>query len=74
MYPTDNLEKLLPHQKRDKYFRDLQKGKAKPEDFERYIYGGNYDRKITTDETDKQEDKARGTINQWDNETKHMLE
>ena len=48
-FPTDNLEKLMPNQKRDKFYKDLEKGLAKPSDFERYIYGGNYDRKFGVD-------------------------
>ena len=65
---------MLPNQKKEKYFRDLQKGMAKPEDFERYIYGGNYDRKFYTDTIDKQEDQARLQLREWDNETKGAIE
>ena len=60
--PTNNLDKLMPTQRRDKFFKDLEKGMANKEDFERYIYGGNYDRKFYTDERDKMEDKARDQL------------
>ena len=43
---------------------------AKPEEFERYMYGGNYDRKFFTDDTDKQIDKSREQQNKWNNEIK----
>ena len=33
-----------PNQKRDKFYKDVEKGLARPEDFERYIYGGTADR------------------------------
>ena len=53
---TDNLDKLLPNQKREKFYRDVEKGLVRPEDFERYIYGGTHDRKFYHDERDLQED------------------
>ena len=67
---TDNLEKLLPHQRREKFYKDVEKGMARPEDFERYVYGGNYDRKFYTDSRDRIEDKARATLNEWENDAK----
>ena len=39
---------------------------AKPEDFERYSYGGNYDRKFYSDDTDKQMDAAYKQRKMWD--------
>ena len=56
---TDTLEKLLPDQKREKFYQDLKTGLARPEDFERYIYGGNYDRKFGHDDRDRIEDEVR---------------
>ena len=47
---------------------------AKPEDFERYIYGGNYDRKFYHDDRDAVEDKVRAQIRQWDTEAKDHIE
>ena len=71
---TDNLEKLLPNQKREQFHRDLKTGMAKPEDFERYIYGGNYDRKFYHDDRDAVEDKVRAQIRGWNNEAKDHIE
>ena len=72
--PTNNLDKLLPNQKREKFFMDLKKGMANKEDFERYIYGGNYDRKFFTDERDKLEDKARDQLREWEDDAKFQVE
>ena len=47
---------------------------AKPEDFERYIYGGNYDRKFGHDEQDAIEDKVREQIRDWNQEAKDEIE
>ena len=58
-FPTDNLARKTGMKKRELYYDDLKVGNAKPEDFERYIYGGNYDRKFIKDDRDVQEDKGR---------------
>ena len=71
---TDNLEKLMPNQKRNQFYQDLQRGLAKPEDFERYVYGGNYDRKKGHDDRDAIEDKVRDQIREWNNEAKDQIE
>ena len=42
---TDNFEKVTGFKKREKYFKDLKTGMAKPEDFERYIYGASANKK-----------------------------
>ena len=47
---------------------------ADPKDFERYIYGGNYDRKFYHDDRDAVEDKVRNQIQNWDNDAKDMIE
>ena len=73
-YKTDNFEKLDGKKKADKYYRDLKTGMADPKDFERYIYGGNYDRKFYHDDRDAVEDKVRGQIQSWDNDAKDMIE
>ena len=39
---------------------------AKPEDFERYIYGGNFDRKFYHDDRDEIEDKTNKKLRDWD--------
>ena len=51
-----------------KFYDDMKSGLAKPEDFERYIYGGNYDRKFFHDDRDAVEDKVRAQIRKWDEE------
>ena len=73
-YKTDNFDKLDGKKKADMYYRDLNKGMADPKDFERYIYGGNYDRKFYHDDRDAVEDKVRGQIQNWDNDAKDMIE
>ena len=45
-YSTDNFEKVANSKKREKYYKDLQSGMAKPEDFERYVYGGQSNKKF----------------------------
>ena len=65
-YKTDNLDRLLPDQKRNQYFKDLKTGNAKAEDFERYIYGGNYNRKFGHDDRDAAEDKSNEIVRGWD--------
>tara|TARA_B110000305_G_C18768667_1_gene328596 strand:+ start:279 stop:443 length:165 start_codon:yes stop_codon:yes gene_type:complete len=47
---------------------------AKPEDFERYVYGGNYDRKFGHDDRDAIEDKVRDQIRDWNMEAKDQIE
>ena len=74
MLATKNLDALLPGARRDKFYKDLAKGLAKPEDFERYVYGGNYGRKFYTDDRDKMEDSAMDTISKWEEETKDEVE
>ena len=71
---TDNLEKLMPTQKRNQFYQDLQRGLAKPEDFERYVYGGNYDSKFGHDDRDAIEDKVRDQIRDWNMEAKDQIE
>ena len=65
-FPTNNLKEKMGYNKRDKYYQDLKSGQAKPEDFERYIYGGNYDRKFQSDDRDALEDRGRKQFHQWE--------
>ena len=73
-FGTDNLDKLLSEKKVRQFHQDLQNGLAKPEDFERYIYGGNYDRKVISDDRDRAEDKVRDQIKQWEEESQRNIE
>ena len=47
---------------------------AKPEEFERYVYGGNYDRKFYSDDTDAQIDKSREHLTKWNDEIKEQMD
>ena len=47
---------------------------ANTEDFERYIYGGNYGRKFGHDKRDDVEDEVRAQIRNWDNDAKDQIE
>merc|ERR1712086_356156 len=73
-FKTDNIDPYLGDKKRIQYRKDLQTGMAKPEDFERYIYGGTYDRKFFTDDTDRQIDEARARLDQWERAAKGNID
>ena len=56
---------LIPKEKKDEltnesemYYKNLANGTANYDDFERYIYGRNFNQK-SSDETDKVNEKAR---------------
>ena len=57
---------MLHEKKVRKYYDDMKAGLAKPEDFERYLYGGNYDRKFFHDDRDAIEDQARNKLREWE--------
>ena len=46
---------------------------AKPEDFERYIYGADSNKKFGRDAQDKMEDVATAQIRKWEEETKDQI-
>ena len=72
-YTTDNLQKLLPDQRRNQFYRDLKTGDAKPQDFERYIYGGQYSRKFGSDDRDAAEDKSNDIVREWDQQAREHI-
>ena len=50
----DEVQRAKSHQ----FYDNLQKGQVQNTDFERYIYGGNYNEKIS-DDRDKIEDEIQ---------------
>ena len=73
-YKTDNLDPLVPRHRTEQYHKDLARGLAKPEDFERYVYGGTYDRKAGTDDRDRLEDRVEAKYRQWNEDAKDLIE
>ena len=72
-YSTDNFEKVTNSKKRERYYRDLQSGMAKPEDFERYVYGAQANKKFGQDAQDKMDEKATEQIRKWEEETRDQI-
>ena len=72
-YRTDNFERTSNAKKREKYYNDLKSGMAKPEDYERFVYGGSNNKKFFTDEQDKLDEKATEKIRQWEEETRDEI-
>lgn len=63
--PKTNAKKSDQFQNTNKQFYDnIKKGQVNHEDFERYIYGGTYNKK-TTDDRDKVEDEMRQKLQNY---------